>query len=181
MQDWELDKLLTDRAMPHVQAALGCLLFKAGNAVEDTKEATDLRILNAQDQRVAVRLRSDRYRDKYGGEITLRYDRPSGTQSEVEKIMMGFAQWFFYGFIDDSGRLIQYTIINLNGVRLFLWEAKNLVETFCIRNADNSSTFLAIPIENFPKWAIAKQWRRPIYNKQTGVKQISANFGKRAA
>ncbi len=182
MQDWELDKLLTDRAMQRVKAVLGCLLFRAGDTVEDTKQATDLILCESGDHATAVRLRSDRYRQKYGDQFTIRYDRPSGAMSELQKIMSGYAQWMFYGFIDDSATLTAYTILKLNFLRCYLWDQRMALDAFYIgKNTDDSSQFLAIPLADLPRNVIAHQWAKPIDNKQTGVKQISANLGKRAA
>ena len=182
MQDWELDKALTDRAMPKVKAAMGNFLFRAGDKREDLKEATDLIMFESGEHATAVRLRSDRYRERYGHQFTIRYERPSGALSEMQKIMCGFAQWMFYGFIDDSANITAYTILKLNFVRSYLWDQRLALETFYIgKNTDNSSQFIALPLDELPAGAVAHRWAKTSDNKQTGVKQISANFGKRAA
>lgn len=167
MQQWQADKLKTDRVMPLVQGILGKFLFRPGTEEEDQKEATDLRILVAGDQRIAVRLRDDSYRVKYGGEFTLRNSRPSGALTECEKIMMGLAQWMFYGFVDyESNKVTSYVILNLNFVRLYLWRSKAVMDAFIFRNEDNSSDFIAIKLEDLPTGAIAHRFPKIADNLQ---------------
>lgn len=182
MRDWEIDKALTDRAIPKVKSIMGCFLFRAGGVIEDCKQATDIILCEGGDHATAVRLRSDSYRARYGEQFTIRYDRPSGAMSELQKIMSGYAQWMFYGFIDDSANLTAYVILKLNFLRCYLWDQRMALDAFYIgKNTDDSSQFLAIPLADLPKNVIAHRWVKTLDNKQTGVKQIIAgSLGKAA-
>jgi hypothetical protein len=167
--NWESDKRKTDGVMRHVRAALGGAFVKDATPAEDQTEATDLKTLILGSETIAVRIRDDSYRAKYGHEITLRADRPSGAKSELQKIMCGYSQWFFYGFANyETMRLTQYVLINTNGIREYLWDSRDVLAIFYESNIDNSSNFLPIEISSLPAWSITKQWPRPIDNNQGG-------------
>ncbi len=166
--------------MKQVRAALGCLILQPATDFEDTKEATDLRVFDAKDVRIAVRIRRDKYRERYGHEITLRNTRPSGTPSETAKIISGWGHYLFYGFATDSGQLTQYVIINLNGVREWLWNSKEALAIFYQTNTDASSDFIAIPISDLPEWCITKRWQRVADNNQS-LGQVSGRKERVAA
>ena len=111
MSQWQADKCWADKCMPYVRSALGHCFFRAGTHVEDTREGTDMRFVEAIGSgRVAVRIRRAAYIDRYMGEVTLRACRDSGAQTELSKLIEGdvLANWFFYGFAgeeDQRGRV----------------------------------------------------------------------------
>jgi hypothetical protein len=82
----------------------------------DTKEATDLIVLQGLDKRIAARVRRPGFALDYGWEFTIRSHRDSGAKTELAKIEEGFGDWMFYGHAAASGvhDFDRWMIINLD-------------------------------------------------------------------
>lgn len=91
--------------------------FIIQDRIADIKEGTDFLIFAIKPFRVAVRLRTF-YHYKINdrkNEFTIRWERPSGIKTEIDKIWEQLVQYFFYGFVDsDESEIIQYFIADLN-------------------------------------------------------------------
>lgn len=91
--------------------------FIIQDAIADLKQGTDFLTFQISPFRVAARLRTF-YHYKINdrkNEFTIRWGRPSGVKTEIDKIREGLVQYFFYGFVNDNETdIIQYFIADLN-------------------------------------------------------------------
>jgi len=79
----------------------------------DMEEATDFAVFTIAPFKVGVRLRRCQYYHDYSQQITIRWSRPSGAPTEIDKIRKDLVQFIMYGFVDlEETRIIQYIIIN---------------------------------------------------------------------
>lgn len=142
-----------------VAAICGRALLVPTPLKQDRVEATDLIVLNAERCRIAVRLRTSTYFDRYPNDLTIRSRRPNGSETELVKILSGWGDYFFYGFADyDQAKIIAYRIIDLRAFRN--WHAtKSLSGTIPGErrtNADGSSEFTVFDFRELPREAIIK-------------------------
>lgn len=89
-------------------------------------------------------------------EFTIRATRPTGTKTELEKIFDGFGNFLFYGFGGKDGRLVYWTVANLDIFRR--------VHKFgrLQGNHDGSSEFYIYRWIDFPNEFIVQQHRRQL-------------------
>ena len=112
---FERDMNLERKFERQLKAILGNQ-FIGKEVVADLREGTDFAIFNIRPFRVGVRLRRYKYYNnlKYRKEFTIRYSRPSGVETEIDKIKKGLVGYILYGFVDqDEQRIIQYFIGDL--------------------------------------------------------------------
>jgi len=108
----EKDFRLEEKFSRQVRQILGLQLFKK-DWKRDLKEASDF-ILVAQMTTVGVRIRRQRYFSRYAAQFTIRYERPSGVETEYSKIRRGYMTHFFYGFCNkEEKRLIFCRLLDM--------------------------------------------------------------------
>lgn len=149
--NWENDKRWSDRFLTEIKRNLGEYLIGEPPIEEDQERNTDLMVLKLDTVRVGCRVRKNKYLSRYGDEFTIRAGRPSGTKTELTKIIEGWGQYLFYGFCDeDEVKLLKWTIIDLNSFRLMLsrYMAANGGKLPGVgkNNHDKSSTFLSFKV-----------------------------------
>ena len=91
--------------------------FIIQDTIADLNQGTDFFIFRVSPFRIAARLRTYYHFtvDNRKNEFTIRWARPSGIKTEIDKIREGFVQYLFYGFVDsDESDIIQYFIADLN-------------------------------------------------------------------
>jgi hypothetical protein len=69
----------------------------------DQNEAADLMILDDRQLRYGFRMRRHTNLKKYGNQFTIRTARPSGSKTELAKILEGFLNRYIYGFAVAEG------------------------------------------------------------------------------
>lgn len=80
----------------------------------DLKDATDFAVFTVRPFGVGARLRTYSYDKRYHQQFTLRWSRPSGVDTEIDKIMEGLVDYIFYGFVSrDESRIVRYFIGDL--------------------------------------------------------------------
>ena len=104
---------------------------------KDMNQATDF-IVNIKGGTVAVRTRrniGNQYRD-----LTIRSKRPSGHETELQKIKNGFADYYLYIWTSEN-KIVDWWLVDVNKMR-----ESNLLERERIEiwNKDRSSAFIAI-------------------------------------
>lgn len=115
--NFEEDRKLEVRHSWLIKGALGKFFFKADENM-DLHEATDFTIFSLNGLQVASRLRRYKYFSKYKDQFTIRWSRPSGVETEIDKIRAGNADYIIYGFLDKQERfLVQYFIGDLRVFR----------------------------------------------------------------
>lgn len=95
------DRSWSDQFIPSIKQIVGPYLLVPASFELDAKEATDLLVFKARDIRIAARMRSAEYAERYPFDFTLRSSRDSGSETELSKIVAGWGDWLFYGF--DGG------------------------------------------------------------------------------
>lgn len=112
---------------------------------KDMHEATDFIVVPGKIA-IAVRVRRFEYYPNYRNEFTIRWARPSGVDTEIDKIRKGFADLFFYGFLNkEKSKIIQYVLIDLNIFRKCEGEPLRVIE-----NENGSSDFAVYDFAQFP-------------------------------
>ncbi len=114
-------------------------------------EATDL-VANGIWQ-VAVRSRFDaRCVDSWSDQFTVRSRHKNGAETELAKIMNGFADWMFYGYVEGEEHR-QFRILNLMAFREAIRDRG--IEPFIvgpeILNKDGKTYFYAFDVRCFYK------------------------------
>ena len=113
---YEDDIRLERRFAPTIKSILG-RLFVGQDPIADKREGTDFLTFSLAPIRVACRLRTARYRQPYGDQFTLRWTRPSGVDTEIDKVRLGLVDYLLYGFVDEGEtNITQYFVGDL---RLF--------------------------------------------------------------
>lgn len=140
--------------LPRIKQIAANYLVSEAPAAEDMRHNTDLIVLTLAPKRIAVRIRRAEYADRYGDEFTLRASRPSGTETELSKIISGWGDYLFYGFADpaDPLALSRWLLGDLAVFRL--WHATALgyrARPWRDRaNGDRSSAFRAYRVADLP-------------------------------
>ena len=150
MRAWEKDKKLSDVYLDEIKQILGLHLIGEPPIEEDQERNTDLMVLKLDAVRVACRVRNDKYRCGFGNEFTIRSSRPSGSITELRKLITGWGDYMFYGF-GDGVVLTQWHLLDLGVFRStfsdMLYRGNSPMQ---INNKDNSSGFIAFKIADFP-------------------------------
>lgn len=115
------------KLLPRMRAIVGeHLAVEEAPFEDDTERNTDLIVLAAKagEIRVGCRVRSLSYRAKYGDQFTIRYSRPNGVPTELDKILNGWGDYFLYGFAERGGlfrvpRFVTWTLADLSVFRSF--------------------------------------------------------------
>lgn len=102
MSDFVTDFAWQRQFLPKVKKALAETLIVEAPFEEDANRNTDMMVLHARNLRISCRIR--KYADlKYSDEFTIREGRPTGTKTELTKIIEGWGDYMFYGFAAESG------------------------------------------------------------------------------
>lgn len=146
-----IDRQWGDSFLPAVRQIVGPRLLVPAPFENDTKEATDLMVLRANDFRTAVRIRRPGYARRFPHEFTIRYDKPSGARTEFEKIMDGFGDWMLYGHEQRTvpGQLEHWMLLDLGVFRWVVSSFPNIVPEPIM--APDGVRFLAFDVRAFPE------------------------------
>lgn len=140
----------SDRYLPAVIETLGCANVNVSPFEVDVEQATDLIIEGdsefGKNVHVAVRLRKSKFATRYPYEFTVRYQYTDGYKTEHEKIMEGYADIMFYGFVDQNC-IFRWIILDLD---VYREEAENdYITKEHKHNRDGRNSFLAYDIRSF--------------------------------
>lgn len=168
---WRADFAWAQRLAPDIQAVIGRQLpsldlhqVNVASQFADLHEATDYQLvfISTTGVRIAARIRSYGFLQRFPGQITIRYSRPSGAITEAQKIMDGWGDFVLYGFASPGrDRLVAYFIGDLRVLRA---EARRrggieLLGTH-IENPDRT-TFIAIEAHTIPGFVVVGEDRLP--------------------
>ncbi|WP_343503595.1 hypothetical protein [Alloyangia pacifica] len=150
MYDYAINRRWSDQYLPEVKRIVGAQLLQAAPDDLDMKHATDLLTLDARDMRIAARIRRPGFADRYPYEFTIRSSVPSGAETELAKIVNGYADWMFYGHAAPDGSLASWWLIDLRAFRAALIRrAHGSLSSGEVWNRDGSS-FRWFDIRSFP-------------------------------
>ena len=161
-RNFENDKKRVDKFEPQIKSICGQVFIKTAPKRIDCEEATDLIVLEIDPIRIACRVRHHKFLNYYDDEFTIRYDRPSGAKTELEKILNGWCDYNFYGFADKSDTYVEQWIIgDLNVFRdeyLALKLSGRVIKRW---NRDGSSELSAFKIKDLSnKFIYADGYKR---------------------
>ena len=153
METFEESKRWADQFMPEIKTILGLYLIGEASEEDDMKRNTDLIVLKMDGVRIAVRVRKKGYAEMYGDEFTIRTKRPSGTKTEIDKIIEGWGDYFFYGHEGEALNLSAWALCNLKVFRgwvsNYLWTHKTAPGEKRA-NRDGSSSFHVFRFDQLP-------------------------------
>jgi len=157
MSDFNNDKKWSDRFIVEIKRILGEHLISEAPIEEDISHNTDLMVLKLDAIRVACRIRKYYYFTIYPNDITIRSKRPSGSETELSKIINGWGDYMFYGFSDETeSQLVSWKLISLDNLRE--WIIKNShITSQEKQNKDNSSSFITIDTNKMEQNIIYRQ------------------------
>lgn len=153
---WVKDKRWSDRFLPEIKRILGEYLIAEPPVEEDAERNTDLMVLRLDAVRIGCRVRKYKYHQNYGGEFTIRAGRPSGIKTEMQKIIEGWGDYFFYGFSDPcENSLHAWTLADLKVFRYWYCSKLKMLDAGKLpgtgkTNPDGSSSFRAYRWIDFP-------------------------------
>jgi hypothetical protein len=144
------------RLLPEVKRICADHLIGEAPEREDRHHNTDLIVLELRPVRVSCRLRrnEDLHRYNRANEFTIRAARPSGAETELQKVLSGWGDYLFYGFASPDGdELAAWLLGDLSVFRL--WHHRELAAgrkpwVDEQSNKDGSSKFFAYRIDALP-------------------------------
>ncbi len=145
--NWQNCKNWSDRFLPQIKSIIGRNLI--GEVEEDDRERnTDLIVLKLDAVRIACRVRRPGYYASYWNEFTIRTARPSGNITELQKVIRGWGDYFFYGHSDiEEANLHAWALADLKEFRLYfarqLFKYPGTCPGKFQKNRDGSSDFRA--------------------------------------
>jgi len=150
---YDYDIRLEHRFTKMIKAILGNYFIEQ-DAQHDRQEGTDFEIFTVTPFKIGVRLRRHRYFLRYPREFTLRWSRPSGVKTEIDKVREGLVDYILYGFINEKEtKIIQYFIGDLGIFREH--EPKPLA---IYANTPPDSRLAVFAIEQLPPEFVGKFW-----------------------
>lgn len=112
------DRGWSDRYLDEVRRIVGPFLLKPAPFEVDTQQAGDLVLMTSADLRIAVRVRRSSSSERFPDQITIRSRRDNGAATELEKIISGLGDWFFYGHaVPSNPRLVRWFLLDLDTFR----------------------------------------------------------------
>jgi hypothetical protein len=152
MENWEKDKQSTDKYLSFVCKILGFYLIGEPPLAEDQLRNSDLMTLTLGSMRTAVRIRGFEFY-RYKNDFTIRSKRKSGLETEYTKIMKGWGDYLFYGWVnEDDTDLIEWHLLDLQYFRLGVLDmAKKGIEIERKYNDNGATEFMIFNYDMFPK------------------------------
>ena len=116
MSEYCADRVWSDQWVPILRGIIGPYLLVPSSLEQDRTQAADLVTLIARNMTIGCRVRRPGYGDRYPGEFTIRSERDTGARTELEKILEGWGDWFFYGHANGQS-IYPWWLIDLNVFR----------------------------------------------------------------
>jgi hypothetical protein len=150
---WQADKVWSDRFLPEIKSILGRVLIDVAEPADDAQRNTDLITLTMRGGlRIACRVRKHRYLATYADEFTIRCTRPSGTETEIDKLLAGWGDYLFYGVANaEETALAAWFIGDLHVFReWFAWYRRTVHDWpgEIRENHDGSSKFIVFSVND---------------------------------
>lgn len=160
---WQRDKQTSDKYIPHIKEILGRHLIGVASMDEDQERNTDLIVMTLKSVRIACRVRTEDYFRRYPNEFTIRSGRPSGTKTELSKVIEGWGDYIFYGFgSNDTAKIIAYTLGDLRAFRAeycrkLYMNGPKVDPGIRKSNRDGSSSFHAFNWSDYKSMVVAQE------------------------
>lgn len=142
----------SDKFIPAIKRIVGPYLLEESTFEVDTKQAADLVIVRAKNLAIAARVRRSEFYSRFPNDITIRSEN-NGHKTELQKIVEGFGDWFFYGFArsdrDEETEIDHWRIIDLDVLRACWIREKEKSKPKTMANSDGTK-FVSICVPKFP-------------------------------
>jgi len=154
----------SDLFITQLKRELGEVFINIAPEYKDTQEATDLIIFEKGSLDFACRVRRFEYFEKYKDQFTIRLKLPNYKKSEMDKIMEGFGDYYFYGFsnkYNNGSGFVQYKIFDLNKFRNYIGFLKNRKDECWGEksNINNSPDFIWFNFNCFLSKMVIKEYQ----------------------
>lgn len=115
MGEYVEDRVYSDQFIDEIKQIIGPILLEPAPYLLDIKEATDLIMMHARSQKIACRVRRPGYAERFPNDITFRFWRASGVETEWPKIQRGFVDLYFYGIACryHPGKFARWSLVNV--------------------------------------------------------------------
>lgn len=140
----------SDQFIPHIKEIVGPFLMCVTPDEIDMTQAADLMVFTARDMRIAARVRRPGFADKYPYQFTIRAKLDTGTETELSKIVNGWADWMFYGHAGHDGGISLWWIVDLDAFRAALIRDKSRLVMGNKANGDGTY-FKWFDLRSFPR------------------------------
>jgi hypothetical protein len=137
----------SDKFIPQIKRIVGPYLLGVADDCRDMHEATDLIVIQAKDLRIAARMRKPGYADKYPYDFTIRADVPSGATTELQKMVDGFGDLFFYGHANEADQIVRWMLLDLAAWRAHL--IRRTVKLGDVRTNIDGTKFVVFDVRDF--------------------------------
>ena len=145
---WESSKRRVDKYRPEIERIIRSIAgdiieFRESSPEEDQCNATDY-VVTVSSGDIACRVRDQLYWFEYG-DFAVRYSRPSGRMTELEKIKNGYGRWYLYAWTlrFSDNKLLAWIFVDLDKFRRSgLLDAPGSP----IPSPDNSSEFVTFSL-----------------------------------
>ncbi|KKK98229.1 hypothetical protein LCGC14_2644840 [marine sediment metagenome] len=148
--DYQVDRLWSDAHIEQVKTLVGPYLLEVSPFKVDTEQAADLLILQNKSIKVACRLRRPGFAERWGRQFTIRLRRTNQTKTELAKIIDGWADWLFYGHVNDEGYIHLWWLLSLDVFRAALIRDGDRIRCEQKPNKDGTTELMAYDIGSFP-------------------------------
>lgn len=158
MADWRDDDVLRKHSRALCRLFGGVFFCETPSAV-DQKQVADYHGLpmtfESGTLTIAARARHHKYLKRYPFDVTIRASRPSGTKTELDKILEGWCRFSFYSFFDPKTPQVfplRWVIYDLDKFRAKCANDPAWVRGWTRKaNEDGSSEFVAFNILKCPE------------------------------
>jgi len=144
--------ILEEKFRPNIKAIFGVVYdldpeeIRTASLKEDLKQATDLVLPDGT--AIGCRLRRSVIAIRFQHQFLLRAELPTGSKTELDKILSGYGDIYFYGFIDKLEKEIESWFIgDLDVFREVYDTVRPLAQGVTDSNGVRG---LAFPLLNFP-------------------------------
>ena len=146
------DRAWADQFNPHISMILGLEFIAEASWHQDVFQGTDQEL---KPMRLSLRVRKMQKYPSYKNEITLRYRRNSGVETEYSKLLRGdYADYLFYGWGEESQQQIRaYTILDCQRLRQILPMLTMVIK----ENSDGQSSLAVVHLSEVPPDCILKR------------------------
>jgi len=147
----------SDKYIPEIKKILGLHLIQVAPLKDDCELNTDM--LVPPMIRVAQRVRNQKFWEDRD-EFTIRFQLPSGSLTEWDKLIAGHGDYFFYGHAGINDTLNGYTILNLKLFRAWCQSYFDKHRMWPGRKQSNpdGTSFRIFDWNDLPKEMIVAQW-----------------------
>lgn len=137
MTNWAEEKEWSDKYLREIRMVLGLVLFREPPIEQDMTQNTDLRLLAADDVRIACRIRRHQYIG-FKDDFTIRARSKYGAITEIDKMLDGWGDYIFYGFAPENENDKWLECFTIGDLNVFRREYHNLPTRKMIPNGDGT-------------------------------------------